>query len=194
MREIYQWIENIAFYSVLLVLVTHVLPAGEQKRYVQFFMGLVFMLLIFSPILRVMGQEERVAELFQRAAYDQEVEEFLREQKRLGKNLEDFTIEMLIEAAGAESEGAEGGESGDDMAKPDGEGAEPGNRGSGEGTTGQRDREPEEQTTGQRDREPEEQTTGQGAGEPGERTAGQGAGRLVEPVEIRIGEDQGNPS
>ena len=46
MREIYQWVENIAFYSVLLVLVMHVLPAGEQKRYVQFFMGLVFMLLI----------------------------------------------------------------------------------------------------------------------------------------------------
>lgn len=103
MREIYQWVENIAFYSVLLVLVMHVLPAGEQKRYVQFFMGLVFMLLIFSPVLRLMGQEEKMADLFQRAAYDQEVEEFLQEQRRLETNLENFTIEMLIEAAEAES-------------------------------------------------------------------------------------------
>ncbi len=170
MREIYQWVENIAFYSVLLVLVMHVLPAGEQKRYVQFFMGLVFMLLIFSPVLRLMGQEEKMADLFQRAAYDQEVEEFLQEQRRLETNLENFTIEMLIEAAEAESEGSEDGEPGKYMEGPDGEGKEPGNR------------------------EPEKQTTGQGDREPGERTAGQRAGRLVEPVEIRIGENEGNPS
>ena len=77
---------------------------------------------------------------------------------------------MLIETAEAESEGSEDGESGDYMEGPDGEGKEPGNR------------------------EPEKQTTGQGDREPGERTEGQRAGRLVEPVEIRIGENEGNPS
>lgn len=112
MRGIYQWVENIAFYSVLLVLVVHILPAGEQKKYVQFFMGLVFMLLIFSPILRWMGQEETLTQVFRRASYDQEVKEFLQEQKRLEQDLEDYTWEVLQNAAEAESEGAEGGQEG----------------------------------------------------------------------------------
>lgn len=109
MRGIYQWVENIAFYSVLLVLVVHILPAGEQKKYVQFFMGLVFMLLIFSPILQWMGQEEALTQVFRRASYDQEVKEFLQEQKRLEQDLEDYTREILRNAAEAESEGADSG-------------------------------------------------------------------------------------
>ena len=84
MQEIYRWVEDIAFYSVLLVLVMHVLPAGEQKKYVRFFMGLLFMLLVFGPILRWTGQEQQVTDLFLRTGYDQELEEFLQEQKRLG--------------------------------------------------------------------------------------------------------------
>lgn len=107
MQEIYRWVEDIAFYSVLLVLVMHVLPAGEQKKYVRFFMGLLFMLLVFGPILRWTGQEQQVTDLFLRTGYDQELEEFLQEQKRLERDMEAYTQELLEEAARRGREEAE---------------------------------------------------------------------------------------
>lgn len=97
MEIIYQWVQNIAFYSILQMLVLHVLPAGDQKKYVQFFMGLVFMILVFSPVLQWTGQEEKVTRSFLRATYDQELEEFLQQQKRLEKNLETYMQEALEE-------------------------------------------------------------------------------------------------
>ncbi|MBQ8184744.1 MAG: stage III sporulation protein AF [Lachnospiraceae bacterium] len=129
MEEIYAWVENIAFYSLLMMVVLHVLPAGDQKKYVQFFMGLVFILVIAGPILRLAGWEQELTDTYLHATYDQELEEFLKEQERLEKNLEIYTREVLQEAR--EKGEAEHG------AAEDGTGEERGGEGSGEEVPGQ---------------------------------------------------------
>ena len=129
MEEIYAWVENIAFYSLLMMVVLHVLPAGDQKKYVQFFMGLVFILVIAGPILRLAGREQELTDTYLHATYDQELEEFLKEQERLEKNLEIYTREVLQEAR--EKGEAEHG------AAEDGTGEERGGEGSGEEVPGQ---------------------------------------------------------
>ena len=41
MKEfIFGWIQDIAFYTLLMEVVLHVLPEQGQKKYLQFFMGI----------------------------------------------------------------------------------------------------------------------------------------------------------
>lgn len=162
MGEIYRWVEDIAFYSILLVLVMHVLPAGDQKKYVRFFMGLLFMLLVFGPLLRWTHQEEKVTDLFLRAGYDQELEEFLQEQKRVERNMETYTQELLQETIERAKREAEAGE-GENGELTDGESGREGAGGDHEG----------------------------GDLSGGAKAGGEESGEsLVEPVEIRVGEDE----
>lgn len=95
MQVIHEWIENIAFYSVLMMLVGHILPAGEQKKYVQFFLGLVFVLVVLSPVLRLLGEENRIGEAYLATLYSQEVHQFRVEQERLERDLTEYVQQML---------------------------------------------------------------------------------------------------
>ena len=46
MKELlFEWIQDIAFYTLLMVVVLHVLPEKNQRKYLQFFMGIVLMIL-----------------------------------------------------------------------------------------------------------------------------------------------------
>ncbi|MCI8994646.1 MAG: hypothetical protein HFI30_03020 [Lachnospiraceae bacterium] len=182
MQEIYRWVEDIAFYSVLLVLVMHVLPAGEQKKYIRFFMGLLFMLLVFGPILRWTGQEQQVTDLFLRTGYDQELEEFLQEQKRLERDMEAYTQELLEEAARKGREEAEEVRSGEaGSGKTGQEEAEEVRSGeAGSGKTGQEEAEEVRDGKLENGESGREQT-----GNRGEEDGNQ-EGVAVEPVEIRV--------
>ena len=56
MKEfIYGWIQDIAFYTILMEVVLHVLPEQGQKKYLQFFMGIVLIILVISPVLSAAG-------------------------------------------------------------------------------------------------------------------------------------------
>lgn len=52
MKEfLYGWIRDIAFYAILMTVILHLLPEEGQKKYVRFFMGVVLMLVVLSPLL-----------------------------------------------------------------------------------------------------------------------------------------------
>ena len=56
MKEfLYGWIRDIAFYAILMTVILHLLPEEGQKKYVRFFMGVVLMLVVLSPLLSVAG-------------------------------------------------------------------------------------------------------------------------------------------
>ena len=56
MKEfIFGWIQDIAFYTLLMEVVLHVLPEQGQKKYLQFFMGIVLIILVVSPMLSAAG-------------------------------------------------------------------------------------------------------------------------------------------
>ena len=50
---IYQWIENIAFYLVIIVAVIQMAPGTHYKKYIQFFAGLILILMMAGPILKI---------------------------------------------------------------------------------------------------------------------------------------------
>ena len=48
---------NAAFYLVIFTAVLHVLPGEQYQKYVRFFTGLVIVVLLFSPLFKLLGME-----------------------------------------------------------------------------------------------------------------------------------------
>ena len=106
MKEfLYGWVQDIAFYTLLMEVVLHVLPDRNQKQYLRFFMGIVLIILVISPVLSAAGLDRTLDETYARQTYDQELQEFLRRQEeiearyeeRLEENLADAKKELLEE-------------------------------------------------------------------------------------------------
>ena len=55
--EIYGWIQNISVYLIVTAAVMHAIPEKEYEKYVRFFSGLVLILLLFTPLLKLTGKE-----------------------------------------------------------------------------------------------------------------------------------------
>lgn len=101
MREtIFGWIQDIAFYTLLMEVVLHVLPEQEQKKYLQFFMGIVLIILVISPALSAAGLDRQLDESYVRQTYDQELQEFQERQKAIEEEYERRLEERVEEAAG----------------------------------------------------------------------------------------------
>ena len=101
MREIvFGWLQDIAFYTLLMEVVLHVLPEQEQKKYLQFFMGIVLIILMISPALSAAGLDRQLDESYVRQTYDQELQEFQERQKAIEEEYERRLEERVEEAAG----------------------------------------------------------------------------------------------
>lgn len=55
---VYEWMKNLAFYLVIMTAVMEVVPGSTYKKYIQFFTGLVLILLVVTPILNFTGAFE----------------------------------------------------------------------------------------------------------------------------------------
>lgn len=87
---IYQWIENIAFYLVILTVGMQMVPNSVYKKYIQFFSGLILVILLMGPIFKIFGVKNEFEELFDDAQYQQKIEEI----EEATKYLEDFSVEV----------------------------------------------------------------------------------------------------
>lgn len=70
-RFLYGWIMNAAFYLVIFTAVLHVLPGEQYQKYVRFFTGLVIVVLLFSPLFKLLGMEHLFQGFRENAEYRQ---------------------------------------------------------------------------------------------------------------------------
>ena len=78
---IYEWIENIAFYLVILVAAMQMIPKNSYQKYIRFFAGLILILMLCGPILKIFGMTDFHNEEYQIAI--QEIEEATRYIERI---------------------------------------------------------------------------------------------------------------
>ena len=70
LNYICQWMENIAFYLVIVVVIVQMVPGNSYKKYIRFFAGLILILMLTGPILNIFGMSD-----FQDKEYRRELEE-----------------------------------------------------------------------------------------------------------------------
>ena len=65
LEYIYEWMENIAFYMVLVTAVMHLLPDSDYQKYVRFFTGLTLVVLLLTPVSGLFGIDEELKNISQ---------------------------------------------------------------------------------------------------------------------------------
>lgn len=87
---LYEWIMNISFYMVMVTAVMHVIPNSGYKRYIRFFTGLVLVVMLSDPFLKLLGTGNLWQNLYDSPVYREQVEKMEQAAKYLDKMPEDF--------------------------------------------------------------------------------------------------------
>lgn len=75
---IYGWIQNISVYLIVMAAVMHAIPGKDYGKYIRFFSGLVLILLLFTPLLKLAGMEDTFRTLYRGKEYEMERQEIER--------------------------------------------------------------------------------------------------------------------
>ena len=84
-----EWMENIAFYLVILVAIMQMIPQSSYQKYIRFFAGMILILMLAGPILRIFGMTELQSKAYQNAMQEIEdatgyMERIIREESNVG--------------------------------------------------------------------------------------------------------------
>ena len=72
---LYEWIRNVAFYLVLVTALLHVLPRSGYPKYIRLFTGLVLILLVLAPVLKLFQMEEELRDAYRDDSWLEQLEE-----------------------------------------------------------------------------------------------------------------------
>lgn len=57
---IYTWMQNLAYFFIFLSAVMNFIPDNSFRKYIQYFMGLLLMLLLLAPILQLFQLDGKI--------------------------------------------------------------------------------------------------------------------------------------
>lgn len=89
------WIRSIACYTIAVSLLLGILPEGDYKKYVKFFMGMVLSLVLVSPIMKLFSVDTSLALYYQGQL--EQLEDVWGKQKELLEEQEKEALEALIQ-------------------------------------------------------------------------------------------------
>jgi len=69
MEKILEWMKQFIIVYLILTVMVHLAPAEKYKKYLRFFSGLVLLLFLVMPVLRLSGDDGRLAELVSYEAF-----------------------------------------------------------------------------------------------------------------------------
>lgn len=102
---LYEWIKNIAFYMIIVSVIFKVLPGNGYQKYIQFFSGIVLILLVFLPIVRILGKEQTIKDLYEGYSYEQKKEEMeMMEKYFADTDILDFLPEEYLQEGEGQGE------------------------------------------------------------------------------------------
>ncbi len=74
MSYIFTWVKNLVCFYLLLTVVLHLLPRQGYRKYVRFFSGMLLTILVVSPVLSLLGDEEALREKISQAEFFQDLD------------------------------------------------------------------------------------------------------------------------
>lgn len=94
MKELYQWLQDLAVYLILVSAILQALPQESYQKYIWFFSGLVLIILLMTPLLRLTDMEDSFRSRVQEQNMEQESASFLEE---IREKQEEGKGEMTLE-------------------------------------------------------------------------------------------------
>ena len=94
MKELYQWLQDLAVYLILVSAILQALPKESYQKYIRFFSGLVLIILLMTPLLRLTDMEDSFRSRVQEQNMEQESASFLEE---IREKQEEGKGEMTLE-------------------------------------------------------------------------------------------------
>ncbi|MCU6748163.1 MULTISPECIES: stage III sporulation protein AF [Lachnospiraceae] len=92
LTQLYDWIMDITSYLIVVSAVLQVIPGKEYKKYIQFFSGLVLILLLCTPILKLSGMQDTFTAIYSSREYEMEKQEI----ERRAQYFEDLDILKFV--------------------------------------------------------------------------------------------------
>lgn len=79
---IYSWLKNIIVFFMIIILVDLIMPKGNMKRYIDFFIGLILIYMVLSPFLKLSLVDFRLNKsIFNEfSSYEEDSEDIIKDQ------------------------------------------------------------------------------------------------------------------
>lgn len=71
---LYEWMKSIAYFMILVTILMHVIPDQGYQKYIRFFTGALLVILLLSPIWKLIGMGENLQKIYQGSVYEETVE------------------------------------------------------------------------------------------------------------------------
>lgn len=72
---LFAWIRNLAYFMVLSSVFLHVVPGKTYQKYIRFFTGLLLVILLISPLLRLAGMRDAFRSVYEGSGYQEIIEQ-----------------------------------------------------------------------------------------------------------------------
>lgn len=117
LEGIYGWIQDISVYLIVMAAVMHAIPGKDYGKYIRFFSGLVLILLLSTPLLKLAGMEGTFRAIYRNREYEMERKEIERAEEIyeqtdvfgfVGEDPQDQGSPGAEDSGTAENEGGQG--------------------------------------------------------------------------------------
>jgi len=81
---LYEWLQNISYYLILVTAVTYVLPSNSYRKYIRLFTGLVLIMMLLIPVLDLFGENTFIYE----NQYEEELPMFIEDLGEFNNRIE----------------------------------------------------------------------------------------------------------
>lgn len=103
-EELYLWIRNLAVFYIFFTAVLNLIPDQKYEKYVRFFMGLLLIFMMSTPIFSILGKGSELTESF--------LDNFLKKQRERTPGISEYSESLsgkrLRTGTGTENPGNSG--------------------------------------------------------------------------------------
>lgn len=96
-EELYLWIRNLAVFYIFFTAVLNLIPDQKYEKYVRFFMGLLLIFMMSTPIFSILGKGSELTESFLNNFSEENREKELREFQNIQKVYLEKGYELELE-------------------------------------------------------------------------------------------------
>ena len=100
MSYIYNWVKNLVCFYLLLTVVQHLLPKNSYQKYVRFFSGMLLTILVVSPVLSLLGDEELLRQKISQTEFFQDMDNIKLDTEHLETTQKEMYLREYENAVG----------------------------------------------------------------------------------------------